>query len=208
MSKTEQEPWTVQCVPWLNGRARNVHTQYGEDGLIEAIFERIGTDNRWCFEVGAHDGLTFSNVARLVDDGWSAALIEAGADLFAVLSKRYSERENVTCIRERVWPWTFERALAQAGVPDEPDLGVIDIDEQDFWLWAGMQRIRPRVMVVEFGLGRPVDQIPPLSDEEREPMPIIQAGKNMIHYLGRAKGYIPVAVTEANILFVRSDCLD
>jgi hypothetical protein len=179
MSKTEQEPWMVQCVPWLNGRARNVHTQYGEDGLLEAIFERIGETNRWCFEVGAYDGLTFSNVARLMDDGWSAVLVEADADL-----------------------------LVEAGLPDEPDLGVIDIDEQDFWLWAGMQRIRPRVMVVEFGLGRPVDQVPPLSDEQREPIPIIQAGKNMIHYLGRAKGYIPIAVTEANILFVRTDCLD
>ena len=32
-------------------RAKNVYSQYGEDGVIEAIFERIGTNNKWCLEV-------------------------------------------------------------------------------------------------------------------------------------------------------------
>ncbi len=65
-----------------------------------------------------------------------------------------------------------------------------------------------RIMVVEFGFGRPVDQIPPLSNENREPVPIIQAGRNMVHYLGVSKGYCPLAVTECNIIWCRGDCLE
>jgi hypothetical protein len=185
-----------------------VHSQYGEDGLIEAIFERIGTTNRWCFEVGACDGQTLSNVANLVDQGWHAVLVEQDAQAQAKCAKRYVARMDVRCVCGYVFPWSFCGLLTSAGCPDEPDLGVIDIDEQDFWLWAGMQTIRPRVMVVEFGLDRPVDQVPPLSDQEREPLPVIQAGKNMIHYLGVSKGYAPLAVTECNIVWCRSDCLE
>jgi hypothetical protein len=208
MSEAKEEPRLVQCVPWLNGCASNVYTQYGEDGLIAAILEKIGTTNRWCFEVGASDGVTLSNVALLIGSGWHAAMIEADRDRFRLLAKRYDGNTHVKAICERVFPWTFEAVLAKAGVPEDPDVGVIDIDEQDFWLWAGMQRCRPRIMIVEFGLGRPVDQIPPLSNENREPIRIIQAGRNMVHYLGVSKGYCPLAVTECNIIWCRGDCLE
>jgi hypothetical protein len=196
------------CVePWLDGCCRNVHSQYGEDGLLEAIFQRIGVTNSQCFEVGAYDGNLLSNVANLICQGWGGVLVEQDEQLHAECAARYADRDDVQCVREHVFPWTFEGILEAAGMPREPDLGVIDIDEQDFWLWAGMQRIRPRVMVVEFGLGRPVDQVPPLVGYVKEAEPVIQAGENMIHYLGVTKGYRAVAVTRTNCLFVSNDCL-
>ncbi len=197
----------VQVENWLEGRCRNVHSQYGEDGLLDAIFKRIGTTNRWCFEVGAYDGHTYSNVASLIEQGWHAVLIEQDAKAFEFCETNHAARSDVVCLNEYVFPWRFDALLESAGLPSEPDLGVIDIDEQDFWLWAGMWKIRPRVMVVEFGLGRPVDQVPPFVGYAKEPEPVIQAGQNMIHYLGIAKGYLAVAMTEANFLFVRNDCL-
>jgi hypothetical protein len=185
-----------------------VHSQYGEDGLLEAIFTRIGTTNRWCFEVGAYDGQTLSNVANLIDQGWHAVLIEQDAQAQAKCAKRYVARMDVRCVCDYVFPWSFCGLLTSAGCPDEPDLGSIDIDEQDIWLWAGMQTIRPRVMVVEFGLDRPVDQVPPLTGYVKDAVPWIQAGENMILYLGTAKGYRVVATTKANMVFVRNDCVD
>jgi hypothetical protein len=198
---------TVQVEPWLDGCCRNVHSQSGEDGLLEAIFECIGTTNKWCFEVGAYDGQGYSNVAHLIDSGWHAVLIEQDAALYATCAELYAEREDVHCLREYVYPWMFDALLETAGMPAEPDLGSIDIDEQDFWLWAGMRRIWPRVMVVEFGLGRPVDQVPPLTGYVKEAVPQIQAGQNMIHYLGASKGYLPVAKTMTNMVFVQTELL-
>ena len=58
---------------------------------------------------------------------------------------------------------------------------------------------------MEFAMGRPFDQMPPLATEERAPVPYIQAGKNMINFLGQAKGYRPVAVTKCNAVFIRAD---
>lgn len=202
------ESVTVQVEPWLNGCCRNVHSQYGEDGLLEAIFARIGVTSSQCFEVGAADGRTYSNVAHLIGQGWGGVLVEQDVRLHAECASRYADREDVHCIREHIFPWTFEDILEKAGLPHAVDLGVIDIDEQDFWIWAGMRRYQPRVMVVEFGLGRPVDQVPPLVGYIKDSESVIQAGENMIHYLGVAKGYRAVAITEANFIFARNDCLN
>ncbi|MHC4066439.1 MAG: hypothetical protein ACYSUI_18335 [Planctomycetota bacterium] len=196
------------CVePWLDGCCGNVYSQYGEDGLIEAVFKRIGVASSQCFEVGAADGRTYSNVANVIGHGWGGVLIEQDAELYAACVARYADRDDVHCIRAHVFPWTFEDILEKAGLPHAVDLGVIDIDEQDFWLWAGMRKYHPRVMVVEFGLGRPVDQVPPLIGYVKDSEPVIQAGENMIHYLGVTKGYTAVAVTRTNFVFVRNDCL-
>jgi hypothetical protein len=192
---------------WLIGRGRNVYSQNGEDGFLEALFDRIGIANHWCFEVGASDGQSYSNVAHLIEQGWHAVLIEKEEADFAACVKRYAQRDDVRCVNTYVFPWSLDACLLSAGLPDRPDLGVIDIDEQDFWLWAGMRIIRPRVMVVEYGLGRPVDQIPPLIGYVKAPVPEIQAGQNMIHYLGVALDYTPLAMTETNILFVDNQCL-
>src|SRR4051794_11408481 len=69
VSQAPPSPWTAHF--------SNVYSQFGEDGVLAEIFKRIGTTTRQCFEVGAADGKWFSNSRRLIDEGWSAALIEA-----------------------------------------------------------------------------------------------------------------------------------
>ena len=40
---------------------KHIFSQNGEDGIIEKIFEVIDVEHRTCFEVGAGDGIRFSN---------------------------------------------------------------------------------------------------------------------------------------------------
>ncbi len=87
------------------------------------------------------------------------------------------------------------------------DLGVIDIDGQDYWVWDGMERYRPRVMLVEHAAGTH-DQnkflkrdptamfIPEQGDSQKG-----QASFAAIVELGQSKGYTPLAVTHCNVLF-------
>lgn len=197
----------IYCLPWLNGKARNVRSQCGEDGLLEAVLARIGIGKRWCFEVGAYDGERNSNVAQLIDKGWNAVLIECDDRQFANLQNRYADNDRVRCVHAYIEPTNIDHILREAGAPGDLDVGVIDIDEQDFWVWAGMRLFWPRIMVVEYGYGRPVDQVPSLRTDRGNPERIIQAGRNSINYLGVAKGYVSVAVTDCNVVFCRADLL-
>lgn len=184
---------------FLADRLHNETSQFGEDGLIQAVLERIGETNSWCFEVGAADGLFFSNTKRLRDAGWSAVLIEGDRSQAAKCEAYASPRVQV--VSERIGGRnSLDSILSGRGAPIRLDLGVIDIDGQDYWAWSDLQAFRPRVMLVEFiYVGDP--SFVPARDGEG------QAGKQAIIDLGISKGYTPLAHTYCNLLFVDSQCL-
>jgi hypothetical protein len=182
--------------PALEGKADNSYSQYGEDGLIDAVLQRIGVANSWCFEVGASDGLFYSNTLRLRNAGWSAVLMEENNVEAEALWLYKSDGCHI--VHEHITD--LDKVLSRFGAPKDLDLGVIDIDGQDYWLWHDMRDYRPRIMLVEFHWKRGDDYIPPRDSTER-----LQAGRNAITALGESKGYIPVAETHVNRLFVQEE---
>jgi len=134
---------------WLNSLRRNVTSQSGEDGVLEAIFERVGVSNKWCCELGALDGVTWSNTHALVAQrGWSGVLIECQKREFDQLEKNMSAFK-ATLINALVTPGNFEEILRSTGLPKDFDLLSLDVDGDDFFLWESLESYRPRVMVIE-----------------------------------------------------------
>lgn len=181
-------------VPWLQNKASNVYTQFGEDGLIEAVFEKIGETNRQCFEIGAADGVFYSNTLRLRELGWKALLMESDTEKFGNLESQFGKQS--VCLHGKFTD--LAHPLDAAHFDQAPDLGVIDIDGQDYYLWESMT-YKPRVMLVE------------IHPDDHEPLPPRnepgQAGLNVIRRLGESKGYTLVATTYCNALFVDATCL-
>lgn len=182
---------------FLAGRGANFSSQFGEDGLVEACLERFGVSNQWCFEVGAADGLFFSNTLRLRDKGWHAVLIEGDAELYDKLRTLQSER--VHTVAKRITSRSLDQILSQCGAPTDLDFGVIDIDGQDYWAWDGLRQFRPKLMLVEFAY---------TSEKQGEFVPELdgagQAFYQSILRLGSEKQYTALAKTHCNILFVDS----
>lgn len=179
---------------FLAGRGANYTSQFGEDGLIAGCLEKFGAENKWCFEVGAADGYRLSNTARLRSQAWTAVLIESDEKEFARL--REINEERAYCFHEKVNGSSLDRILEVVGAPKNLDLGVIDIDGQDYWVWEGMRRHRPRLMLVEFwytseGQGL---FVPNINGDG-------QASYTSIINLGIEKNYTALAKTHCNILF-------
>lgn len=177
---------------FLAGRAVNYTSQFGEDGLIQALFETIGETNRWAFEIGAADGVFYSNTRRLFDSGWGGLLIEGDPALFARLE--HNRHKHVQILNQWVRHNDLDAALIWASAPLVPDFGVIDIDGQDYWMWHELKEYKPRVMLVEFSPYGTPDAMPVLRGEG-------QAGLNSILKLGREKGYTALCHTYCNVLF-------
>lgn len=191
---------TYPAGEFLAGRGGDETSQFGEDGLLAACLERFGCENKWCFEVGASDGLFLSNTHWMRCAGWNAVLIESNPDKFIELCVQRSDR--VRCVHETIGPESLDRILDQSGAPVAIDVGVIDIDGQDYWAWDGMRWFRPRLMLVEFDYG---------SDDQPAVIPDLggpgQASLKAIEQLGISKGYTPLAKTLVNLLFARTDIL-
>ena len=193
-----QTTQSINCktyVPWLTDKASNVYTQFGEDGLIDAVFEKIGTTNRHCFEIGASDGVWYSNTLKLRELGWFAALIEGDPVAFDKLKESFGMVSD--CLFGTIKD--LDAALNVTHLDKSPDFGVIDIDGQDFYMWSDLHLYRPRVMLVE------------IHPYPNEPIPerggLGQGGLDSIASLGGKKGYTLVASTYCNALFVESKLL-
>ena len=64
----------------LRAHEWKVHSQGGEDGVLEEIFRCIGATTRFFVEFGAWDGMHLSNTANLrLAHGWTGLLME-GSD--------------------------------------------------------------------------------------------------------------------------------
>lgn len=183
----------------------NKYSQFGEDGIIEAIFARIGTANKYCVECGAADGILFSNTRKLIEEGWRSVQIEADFERFDRLRSLYAGNDNVVTANVKIGmppnAFSFEEffdGLPGLGLPLDFDLLVIDVDGQDYYLWNSLLRYQPRVVICEYD---------PLTDPEFIPQiaGAGQAGERAIHLVALARGYQVVGKTQVNLVCVRND---
>ena len=182
--------------------------QHGENIVIANIFDRIGTTNRQCVEFGAYDLRHASNVFPLwAHEGWSALLIE-GDPVRAEAMRREYERESwsgtsVRIINSLVTPRgaaSIDALLASNGFESTPDLMVIDVDGDDYYIWREMHA-RPRLVIIEFNPTVPTHLA--LVQEEGARRGFGASALALLQ-LGQAKGYSLVACTLGNAFFVET----
>lgn len=192
--------FTQEQFLWLGEHRANVYSQFGEDGILAAIFEKIGAENRFCCECGAADGVFFSNTRALIEADWRSLQIEADSRQFEKLVDLYSDYRSVGCYRERVDAKTntLDKLLHEARAPIGLDLLVIDVDGQDYWLFNSLVKHSPRVVMVEYDPAAEKDFAPPQEG-------LGQAGLFAVIRLGIGKYYFPVAITSTNVIFVKQE---
>lgn len=184
----------------------NVTSECGEDGIIAHIFEKLGSGAKYCVEVGAHDGIKFSNTRSLIHDrGWAGLLVEKDAVAFDQLRTLYEGSQKVRTVMAEVTTSggaSLARLLADAGAPAEVDFLCIDVEGNDYNLWASLSRHRPRVVMIDFN--------PTISNDVlfvQEDSLEVNDGSSLraLIELGTALGYELAAVTTWNAIFVRRE---
>jgi hypothetical protein len=150
--------WQRECTrPSLDeevGIGDVAYSQNDEDSILAGIFEQLGSGNRFFVEIGASDG-TENCTRNLAENGWSGVWIE-GDPLSATRAREVAPKGVVT-VAAGVTPANVVTILHQESVPSSPDLLVLDIDGNDWWVVRSLLRsFSPRVLVVEYnGAFRP-----------------------------------------------------
>ncbi len=81
------------------------------------IYERIfGSRVGRLIEIGAHDGISFSNSSGLLDAGWSGALYEPVPIFYNELTRRYRDNPRVELFNLAVGSASGNLTLSEAGV--------------------------------------------------------------------------------------------
>lgn len=120
--------------------------QHCEDGILEKIFQTIGTTNKYYVEFGAGDGHFCSNVKYFREKyGWSGLMMDGGC------SNQMDDNLSINLHQEFITAENICDLFKKYNVPVEFDLISIDIDRNDFYVWRALSKnYKPRVVVIEF----------------------------------------------------------
>src|SRR4051812_29152578 len=132
------------------------YSQSDEDGIIAEIFRRIGTPNRSFVEIGVGNGLE-CNTLWLLIQGWRGLWIEAEGRHCAAIRASHRQWLGTGALRLAQAAATAENveSLIDQRQPGDVDLLSVDIDYNDYWVWAAIESIRPRAVAIEYNAAWP-----------------------------------------------------
>ncbi len=198
---------------WLMQFAKNKYSQFGEDGIIEKIFEIMSQapsgeakGDKWCVDIGAWDGKKISNTYNLMTNyGWSGVLVEADEKKFPELQETYKDNKKAICKCRWVnfeGPDSLDNIFKETPLPKNFDFLSLDIDGNDYHAWEAMTKYQPKVALVEFNRSIPAD----IDFVQPRDMKVNQGSSILaIYRLGKKKGYELVAATDPNAFFVKKE---
>lgn len=184
----------------LTKYGKRIFSQTIEDGIIEEIFNNIGTTNRYFVEFGAWDGIHLSNTANLrINKKWTGLLLEGDP-----------EKAKIPHIKHAiVTPENVNNLFEKYKVPKKFDLLSIDIDGNDFWVWKAIKGFDARVVIIEYNSN--------FEDCYKSVTIKCNAKTNLNYYgatiaalkkLGESKGYCLIyRVKEQNLIFIKRKLL-
>ena len=191
----------------LNNFSKKIYSQFGEDGILLEILNRLKNKNldKWCVEFGAKDGISYSNTYNLIKHyNYNAVLIEGDKKYFKKLSKNLPQK-NIIKINKFVnfsGPNNLDEILGSTVIPENFDILSIDIDGCDFYIFESLIKYKPKIVCIEF------NHLIPNSIEfvQKKDFKIKQgsSAKSLIKLAGK-KDYKLVGSSFSNLFFIDKD---
>ena len=188
----------------LNNYSKKIFSQFGEDGIILEILNRLTKKNLdfWCVEFGARDGISDSNTLNLIKNyEYKAVLIEGDKKYFKKLCKNFPQDEIIKINRLVSFDGQnkLDNLLKNTKIPKNFDFLSIDIDGCDYYIFESLSEYRPKLLSIEF------NQLIPNAIEfvQKKDFKIKQgsSARSLVN-LAKKKNYELVASTLTNLFFV------
>ncbi len=189
-----------------------VFSQNDEDGIIQEIFNRIGTSNQYFVEFGVQDGLE-NNTRYLLNKSWKGLWLEGDDDFVKRIGKTFAsniKQDILRILQTFVTRENIDDTLKGFSLPKDLDLLCIDIDGNDYHVWEAITCISPRVVVIEYNAKFP----PPTRwimayDQEHiwDGSDYFGASLSSLVELAEKKGYrlVCCSIAGVNAFFVKND---
>lgn len=120
---------------------KKIYSQNGEDGILQLIFYKINTTNKFFVEFGVGTGKE-CNTQLLRKKNWNGVWMDSQHQS-SLIKKEFITAENIN------------QLFNKHQVPKSFDLLSIDIDSNDLWIWKAIKNYQPRVVVIEYNSSVP-----------------------------------------------------
>ncbi|MCR4585626.1 MAG: hypothetical protein K5686_07870 [Lachnospiraceae bacterium] len=193
-----------------------VYSENDEDGIIQEIFKRIGTETKEFIEFGVQNGLE-CNTHFLLHHGWHGLWLEGDAQSCKEIGNKFRpvlkdgrlKAVNAFITRENI-DELINKNRNTEHKDSMPDFLSIDIDGNDCYVWEAIRSVKPRLVCIEYNGKFPPDLNWKQAYDPKHVWDKTDwqgASLKAMELLGREKGYVLVGtnLTGANAFFVRED---
>ena len=123
----------------INLFEKSIYSQNGEDGIIEYIFYKIKTTNKFYVEFGVEDGAESNTRYLRLRKDWKGLLMDGK-----------NKNKQINLRREFITAENIEKLFKKYNVPKNIDLLSIDIDFNDYYVWKAIKKYNPRLVIIEY----------------------------------------------------------
>ena len=119
---------------------------YSQNNEEQIILKYFGTNYKGCcLSLGENDGITFSNVYKILSIGWKGLLVEASPNVFIDLEKLYRNNKNVQLLNVAVGMFNEDIIFYESGtLLNKGDISLVStIDEAELKRW-GKTKFTPK----------------------------------------------------------------
>ena len=128
-----------------------VFSQWGDDGIIQYIINKVDFPNKTFIEFGVENYTESNTRFLLINNNWTGFVIDGSKD-------------NVNYIKSDVICWACELYAEAAFITADnindllqkpgfnPEIGIlsIDIDGNDYWVWKAINSVNPVLIIAEY----------------------------------------------------------
>jgi hypothetical protein len=194
-----------------------VFSQWGEDGIIQYLVNKVPIADESFVEIGVEDYREANTRFLLVNNDWRGLIIDSGhahVDFLNWTSLRW--RHSIEPLSLFVTRDNINATLADAGFHGDIGLLSVDVDGNDYWLFDAVTVARPRILVIEYNSlfgAKAAVCVPydPTFTQRSAHHSRLYFGASLgaLDHLATRKGYSLVAGNRAgcNAFFVRNDVL-
>jgi len=128
-----------------------VFSQYGDDGIISYLVDRVCPPVKTFVEFGVESYSEANTRFLLVTRNWSGLIMDGRPDLEALIRTDPIFRRHELKVRSAfVTAENINVLLVEAGFGEKMGLLSIDIDGNDYWVWKAINFVSPTIVVSEF----------------------------------------------------------
>lgn len=188
------------CNYFFENYKKNVHSQNGEDGVIEEMLKRLDINKGFVCEIGIDNIEKYSNTFNLIKKGFNALLIEGNTNKYNEITKVIKNIKNVKAVNSDVnSDITIDSILKKEDVPNDLDILSINNSGNEYNIWKSLQKYKPKILIIKINSG-----INPTNNEHIHSSKCDGTSFFPMYNLGTEKGYKFVLHT-GNMVFVRND---
>jgi hypothetical protein len=192
-----------------------VYSQWGEDGILEWLLQRLPISSPAFVEFGVENYSEANTRFLLVNRNWKGLIMDGSAEhMQAVRSKDIYWRHDLTALCAFIDRQNINALIAKSGFSGRIGVLSVDIDGNDYWVWQAIDVVDADIVICEynavFGDLYPIT-IPYRPDFHRTTAHSSNlywgASIAALRFLARQKGYELAGSNKAgtNAFFVRED---